>query len=50
MTNQIFQRSTQEKNFVGGGGGYDDVNEEIDVSKANIFVAKQTSSPQKLEF
>jgi len=26
--------------FVGGGGSYDDVDEEIDVSEANVFVSK----------
>ena len=28
-----------QKNFVGGSVGFDDVEEEIDVSEANIFVS-----------
>ena len=33
--------------FVGGGGGYDDVDEEIDVSEANIYVSKNNRTKNK---
>ena len=34
----IFASRGGQKFFVGGGGGYDDVDEEIDVSEANSLV------------
>ena len=39
-TNLFALRAGGRKFFVGGGGSYDDVDEEIDVSEANIFVSE----------
>ena len=34
------RRGSGKTCFVGGGGGFDDVEEEIDVSEANILVSR----------
>ena len=39
-TNLFALRAGGRKFFVGGSGGYDDVDEEIDVSKASFLVSE----------
>ena len=39
-TNLFALRAGGRKFFVGGGGGYDDVDEEIDVSEASFLVSE----------